>query len=114
MASQPARGEIWLAELGRTRGDEQAGSRPVLIVSDDTFNFGPSGLVIVLPLTSTHRGIPAHIPIEHPEGGLKQPSVILCDHIRSISKDRLHDCWGEVSSETMAAVEEQLLILLSL
>jgi mRNA interferase MazF len=36
--SAPARGEVWLADLNPTWGHEQAGRRPVLVVSDDLFN----------------------------------------------------------------------------
>jgi mRNA interferase MazF len=110
----PSRGEIWLADLDPTRGHEQAGRRPVLVVSVDPFNQGPADLVIVLPLTSTHHGVPTHVPVTPPEGGLKVPSVILCDAIRSIAKDRLLQRWGTVSSSTMTAVEDRLRILLGL
>jgi mRNA interferase MazF len=110
----PSRGEVWLADLNPTRGHEQAGRRPVLIISEDTFNQGPAGLVIVIPLTSTHRGVPAHVPITPPEGGLRAPSVLLCDAIRSIAKERLVQPWGTVSLSTMAQVEDRLRILLGL
>src|SRR5438128_11466126 len=49
----PIRGEVWLIDLNPVRGHEQAGRRPALVVSDDLFNQGPAGLVIVLPITST-------------------------------------------------------------
>src|SRR4051794_27480008 len=52
----PARGEVWLADLSPTRGHEQAGRRPVLVISEDVYNLGPADLV-VLPLTSTVRSI---------------------------------------------------------
>ena len=112
--SPPSRGEIWLADLNPTRGHEQAGRRPILIVSEDVFNHGPADLVIVAPLTSTHRGIPSHVPITPPEGGLRSPSVILCDAIRSVTKERLVRQWGTVSSFTMTLVEDRLRILLGL
>jgi mRNA interferase MazF len=110
----PSRGEVWLADLGATRGHEQAGARPVLVLSVDTFNQGPADLVVVLPLTSRYRGVPMHVPLRPPEGGTKTPSVILCDAIRSISKDRLARRWGVVSMQTMSAVEDRLRILLGL
>jgi mRNA interferase MazF len=114
----PSRGEIWLADLGGGRGHEQVGQRPVLVVSDDGFNAGLAGLVMVVPLTSKvakSRNIPAHIRIGPPEAGLKTPSVILCDQLRTISKDRLGKAaWGTVSPATMAAVETVLRVLLSL
>lgn len=110
----PLRGEVWLADLDPTRGHEQAGKRPVLVVSEDLFNRGPAGLVIVLPITSTVRPIPTHVPIDPPEGGLKAKSAILCDAVRSISKDRFVVCWGNVQGTTLAAVSDRLRILMRL
>lgn len=115
MSRDPSRGEIWLADLNPIRGHEQAGTRPVLIISTDMFNHGPAGLVFVLPLTRTDRRIPAHIPLDPPEGGVSGRSLILCDALRSISKDRLKGVpWGTISSGTMQRVEETLRILLDL
>ncbi|WP_129626328.1 type II toxin-antitoxin system PemK/MazF family toxin [Candidatus Oscillochloris fontis] len=115
MNREPSRGEIWLADLNPIRGHEQTGTRPVLIVSTDMFNHGPAGLIFVLPLTRTDRHIPAHIPIDPPEGGVSSRSLILCDGLRSISKDRLKgSAWGRVSLATMQRVDEILRILLDL
>ncbi len=114
MPVNPSRGEIWGADLDPTRGHEQAGHRPVLIVSNDTFNHGPADMVIVLPLTRTGRRIPLHVPLDPPEGGVSERSYILCDAIRSVSKERLDRFWGAVSLETMAVVEDHLSILLDL
>jgi mRNA interferase MazF len=112
--SPPARGEVWLAELSPTRGHEQAGCRPALVVSEDIFNRGPAGLVIVLPMTSRARGIPSHVPIEPPEGGVDRQTVVLCEAVRSISVVRLVERWGTVGRPTMKAVEDRLRILLRL
>lgn len=115
MTPLPSRGEIWLANLNPTLGHEQAGERPVLIVSNDIFNHGPAGLVFVLPVTRTDRGIPVHIPVEPPDGGLTKRSYILCDAIRSISKRRLStQAWGILSPQTMQKVEDALRILMDL
>lgn len=115
MRREPSRGEIWLADLNPIRGHEQAGTRPVLVVSTDIFNHGPAGLVFVLPLTRTDRRIPAHIPLEPPEGGVSSRSLILCDALRSVSKDRLKGSpWGSISQATMQHVEETLRMLLDL
>lgn len=111
----PSRGEIWLADLGAGRGHEQSGQRPVLVISDDNFNSGAAGLVITVPLTSKvakSKHIPAHIRVDPPEAGLKTPSIILCDQVRSISRDRLGKAaWGTVSATTLADVENALRIL---
>jgi mRNA interferase MazF len=115
MRRRPLRGEIWSAALDPTRGHEQAGSRPVLILSNDVYNGGPGGLVIVAPLTRTDRGIPLHIPVDPPEGGLSARSYVLCDHARAISKERLGDAaWGRISGQTLAEVEDRLRVLLDL
>jgi mRNA interferase MazF len=110
----PARGDVWLADLNPTRGHEQAGRRPVLVVSEDLFNQGPAGLVIVLPVTSTVRPVPSHVRTTPPEGGLRHRSAILCEAVRSISTERLVARWGAVSARTMTEVEDRLRILLRL
>lgn len=116
--ADPCRGEIWLADLSTGLGHEQAGQRPVLIVSDDAFNTGLSGLVVIVPLTSKtqkSKNIPAHVPIGPPEGGVRMASVILCDQLRTISKTRLGtSAWGTISPATMATVDDILRMLLSL
>ncbi len=115
MPQAPSRGEIWDADLSPTRGHEQAGTRPVLIVSTDAFNHGPAGLVFVLPLTRTDHRIPLHVAVDPPEGGLTARSFILCDAIRSISKERLGPRpWGVVTPQTMARIEDCLRLLLDL
>lgn len=115
MAAFPSRGEIWLADLNPTRGHEQAGMRPVLVISTDTFNHGPADLVFVLPLTRTDRRIPIHIAVDPPEGGLSARSFILCDALRSIAKARLGpQAWGRVSIQTLRKVEDVLRLLMDL
>ncbi len=115
MAVLPNRGEIWVADLSPIRGHEQAGRRPVLIVSTDSFNHGPAGLVFALPLTRTDRRIPVHVPVDPPEGGVSARSYILCDAIRSIAKDRLGSrAWGDVSASTLRKVEDNLRVLMEL
>lgn len=111
----PNRGEIWWADLEPIRGHEQGGKRPVLVVSTTFFNSGPADLVLVIPLTRTDRRIPIHVPIEPPEGGVTARSLILCDALRSISKERLgNGPLGSVSTHTMQRVESILRLLMEL
>ena len=110
----PHRGEIWLADLRPTRGREQTGRRPVLVLSVDFFNAGPADLIVVLPLTSTERDIPLHVKVRKGDGGTRNDSVILCEAIRSVSKDRLISRWGVLSHEALNKVEDRLRILLNL
>lgn len=112
--SGPVRGEVWLIDLNPTRGHEQAGIRPAVIVSVDLFNQGPAGLVAVLLMTSTFRRIPLHVAVDPPEGGVRQRSFIKCEDIRSVSTERLIQRWGSLSAPRMAAIEDRLRILLGL
>jgi len=110
----PFRGEIWMTDLDPTRGHEQAGTRPALVISADTFNAGPAGLVIVLPLTTKAKGVHSHVPVEPPEGGLRKPSFIKCEDVRSVALERLSKRLGAVSTATMEAVEFCLRVLMDL
>src|SRR3954463_12542736 len=96
-APEPHRGEVWLTNLDPAFGHEQAGRRPVLVVSVDPFNSGLSGLAVVLPITSRQRLLPLHVSVVPPEGGLRIPSAILCDAVRSIDQRRLVNRWGIIS-----------------
>jgi mRNA interferase MazF len=113
MAS-PSRGEVWSVNLDPTRGHEQSGTRPALVISVNEFNHGPAGLVVVLPITTREKGIPFHVRVEPPESGLKATSFIKCEDIRSVSKERLARPFGRVLPRTMAEVDFRLRILLDL
>ena len=110
----PSRGDVWLANFDPTKGREQAGVRPCLIVSVDPFNHGPLDLVIAVPITSTQRGWPTHVEIKPSDGGLKTRSFIKCEDVRSMSSGRLIKRMGEVSQPTLAAVADRLRIVMGL
>jgi mRNA interferase MazF len=112
--SGPSRGEVWIVDLNPTKGHEQAGVRPALVVSVNTFNQGPADLVLVLPISSVPKGIPFHVEVQPPEGGLDLRSFIKCEEIRCISKGRLRRPLGSVSDRTMEAVEDRIKIILDL
>jgi mRNA interferase MazF len=109
------RGEVWLADLNPTRGREQTGQRPILIVSADPFNQSPAGLVIAVPFTTRERGIPTHIEVRPPDGGLHDVSYAMCEQLRTLAADRLASRpFGSVSSAVLHAVEDRLRLLLAL
>ena len=110
----PALGEIWMIELNPVRGHEQAGRRPCLVVSDDLYNSGPAEKHIVVPVTSKNKHIPYHIVIVPPEGGLRMESYLMCDDIRSVSRERFQHKTGAVSNRTMHAIKDCLRTLLSM
>jgi mRNA interferase MazF len=109
------RGEVWLADLEPTRGREQAGERPVLIVSTDPFNQGSAQLVIVVPFTTRQRGLGVHVEVRPPEGGLREVSFAMCEQVRSLAIDRLGpQPFGRVPVAVLRAVEDRLRLLLEL
>ena len=103
------RGQIYRADLDPVLGSEQGGVRPVLIVQNDLGNQS-SPTVIVVPLTTRRKraGLPTHVRIDPPEGGLTRPSQVLCEQVRTLEKSRLSDFLGDVSQTTMARVDAAL------
>lgn len=112
--ANPSRGEIWLVNLDPTKGREQAGTRPCLVLSVDKFNHGPAELLVVLPITSKNKRIPSHVTIPKGEGGTKEESYIKCEEVRCISRDRLISCWGSVNYAILQQVEYHVRFLLGL
>ena len=112
--AKPSRGEVWFLNLDPTQGREQAGRRPALVISVDPFNHGPADLVVVLPITSKAKGIPFHVTLAPPEGGVQQTSYIKCEDVRSVSRSRLRERWGTVTPQTLADIEDRLRILMGL
>ena len=99
----------------RSRDVAKSGSQiPIRRVGGSRPAAGPADLIVVLPLTSTERGIPLHVRVRKGDGGIENDSTILCEAIRSISKDRLISKWGALSREAIAEVEDRLRILLDL
>ena len=105
---------MWLAHLSPTIGREQAGTRPCLVLSNNTFNRGPAELVVIVPLTTRERRVWSHVQIDPPHGGLRAISFAMCENIRALSTDRFTDYWGSVDPRTMNIVEDRLRVLLDL
>src|SRR5260370_16902651 len=87
--AEPSRGDVWDLSLDPTRGHEQAGVRPALVVSVDIFNEGLAELVVVIPITRTQRRVRWHVQANPPNGGLVSPSFIHCETQDTVSTLRL-------------------------
>ena len=105
----PGQRDVWVARLGPITGDEQAGTRPVVVVSRDAFNEAGWGLCLCVPLTSRERGSPLHVEITPPEGGLRAQSFALVDQVRSLDRTRLVERWGSVTPVTHRRIATLLL-----
>ena len=110
------RGDVFDARLSPTEGSEQAGTRPVVIVSRDAINKN-SSVVVIAPLTkatNVKRSYPNNVTITKGEGGLTFDSVVLGGQIRSIAKSRLLAQRGTLTADTMQQVDLALRITLDL
>ena len=111
----PERGDVWLELPARGLiGHEQQAQRPVVIVSGVGINAGPWPLVVVVPLTTRDRGIPLHVSVEPPDGGVRAYSVALVEQIHAADRQRLVERWGRVSPATMRDIDDRLRIVLDL
>ena len=104
------RGEVWLAELNPIRGSEQAGTRPVLILQNDSINRFTSTF-LAIPLTTNLRraSLPTCVLLSEGEGGLIKDSVALCHQLRVLDKSRLMRRLGSVSELTLDALDRCVL-----
>jgi mRNA interferase MazF len=101
------RGEIRWADLNPLRGREQAGLRPVLILSQDVFN-ERSGTVIAVALTSQPQRAGFPLTLEVHAKGLPKKSWIKISQIRTLSVERLGKMISRASPEELAQVVEGL------
>jgi len=101
------RGEVYWADLNPVRGREQAGLRPVLIISHEVFN-ARSGTVIGLAITSQPQraGFPIALPLESIR--LPKPSWVKVGQVRTLSTERLGRKLGEVSPEELVRIIDGL------
>ncbi|MDD4146085.1 MAG: type II toxin-antitoxin system PemK/MazF family toxin [Clostridia bacterium] len=104
------RGEIWLVNLNPVIGHEQAGTRPILIISENMFNHSLAKMVIVIPITSKNKGIPTHVELK--TNFLPRKSYLKTEDVRSISTQRLIKKLGDVENTVISLVEERLKLLL--
>ena len=87
----------------------------MLIVSSDPFNQGRARLVVAVPFTTRDRGLPIHVEVRPPDGGLREVSFAMCEQVRSLAVDRLGpQPFGSVASAVLDSVEGRLRFLLDL
>lgn len=107
-------GEIYWAKPDPGVGSEQAGRRPVLIVSSDEALDVFDSVLTTIPLTTSDRGWASHILLAGVSTGLQQRSWAMCEQVRTISTRRIAGRVGEADSTAMAEVSRVLRYLLNL
>lgn len=101
------RGEIRWADLNPVRGREQAGLRPVLVLSHDVFN-ERSGTVIAVALTSQPQRAGFPLTLELQAARLPKRSWVKISQIRTLAVERIGAKLGRVSPEELSQVVEGL------
>lgn len=92
---------IFWADLNPIKGSEQAGKRPVLVISEEAVNQALP-LVTILSLTAFKPGrkiYPIEVLIEPSDSSLPQTSIVMAHQIRSISKERLGEKCGCINNQ---------------
>lgn len=101
------RGEVWMADLGyaNVKESEQRGYRPVLVIQNNMGNrFSPT--VIVACITKQHKtDLPTHMECE-----IFEPSTIMFEQVRTISKERLNKRVTTLTDIEMKEVNERIKI----
>jgi mRNA interferase MazF len=101
------RGDIVWADLNPVKGHEQAGLRPVLILSPEVFN-DRSGTVIAMALTSQPQRAGFPLTLEVSSVSLQKKTWVKISQIRTLSVDRLGKRMGHVTDEEMDQIIEGL------
>lgn len=112
------RGDVFVAKLAPRSGSEQAGTRPVVVVSHDAFNQTPGWRsVVVVPFSTSagqaRRG-PTSVPVPAGAGGLAREGVALCHQVTTIDRRKLLRWCGALPPDVLAAVEDGLKAALDL
>ena len=118
-----SRGQIYFVNLSPTEGREQAGRRPVLVVSADAINRQPLVVTVVVGTDAKNvsRDYPTNIRVAAKESGLPKDTVFLCFQIRSLDPARFYDpktgrpsLAGNLPAARIADVEKAIKLVLSL
>lgn len=104
------RGDIYYAELNPVIGSEQGGTRPVLIISNDTGNrHSPTVIVAAITSKKSKSDLPTHFYLNGIER-LPANSIILLEQIRTIDKKRLREHLTQLNECYMEEITTPLLI----
>ncbi len=98
------RGSIVWITLDPTLGREQAGTRPAVVIASNAYLDAVKELAIVVPVTTTSRGWPHHVPLVGPNIRLPQASFAMTEQPRTISRARITGRAGEVDESTITAI----------
>ncbi|AFZ43628.1 transcriptional modulator of MazE/toxin, MazF [Halothece sp. PCC 7418] len=111
------RGDIYFVNLNPIQGKEQAGNRPVLVLSIDALNQLPLVVTVIVGTkgTNVRKDFPTNVRVSSEESGLPLETVFLCFQIRSLDHHRFSKRpMGQLSPQKMLEVEETVRYCLGL
>jgi len=95
---QMKRGEIYLLDLKQNLGAIQSGIRPVVVIQNDLGNqFSPTTIICCITSIRKKKFLPTHLMVSQNSGGLRLPSIILCEQILTINKTDLTTYIGTIT-----------------
>jgi len=109
----PLRGEVWIVNWNPSRGSEQAGRRPALVIQNDIGN-EKAATTIVAAISSSIRIYPINVKLDPPEGGLERISIVKTSQLLTVSKKRLEKRLGRVSAQKMVEINRAIKLSLEL
>jgi mRNA interferase MazF len=114
MNKLPKRGELWLLDWSPSRGSEQSGFRPALIIQTDAANSNPNyPNTIVLAVSTKGKPVSFHVALKPDRGnGLTEASFVKCEQVLTVAKDRLVRKLGSVGEGEMHQIKQALRLVL--
>lgn len=93
--------QTWWVDFDPQLGREQAGRRPAIVVGSPFHNALATPLALVIPVTSTNRGLPYHVPVSIQRG---RTSYALTEQVTACDHERFDDQIGRLSAVDIAAL----------
>ncbi len=111
MDTNVKRGDIYYADLSPVVGSEQGGTRPVLIIQNDTGNrYSPTVIAAAITSQTGKARLPTHISLTGSNYGLSKDSIVLLEQIRTIDKRRLREHMGRLDEALMNRVDDAIAV----
>lgn len=111
MDTSVKRGDIFYADLSPVVGSEQGGTRPVLIIQNDTGNrHSPTVIAAAITSQTGKAKLPTHITLAGHDVGLTKDSIVLLEQVRTIDKRRLREHMGHADDSLMTQIDNAIAV----
>ncbi len=114
MPQEIKRGEIYWVDWSPSRGSEQGGVRPTLIIQNDTGNIYSPTTIVAACTTAMNKPYPFTVSVTKEESGLPKDCTVNLSAILTIDKSHLRDKCGELGKDKMDEVDSAIKVSLGL